>query len=155
MQSPTADRNKTIEGILLTFHLIGKSIHRNMRNRESLPVTRPQLGVLWMTNQEPGLTVSELARRFMTAKSNISEMVERLCRGGLMEKKADDQDQRLVRLHVTEGGRQVLQDAWTLHMEAAQAALAALSDEQLTSVAQSLEVLSEGLNKHCPDGWGD
>ena len=149
------DRNKLIEKILLTFHLIGKGIHRNMRGRESLPVTRPQLGMLWMTSQKPGRTVSELARRFMMAKSNISETVDRLCREGLLEKKADEADQRLVRLHVTEDGQKMLQAAWALHLEAAQAALAALSDEQLAGVAQSLEVLSEALNKNYSGGGDD
>ncbi|HUW64548.1 MAG TPA: MarR family transcriptional regulator [Spirochaetia bacterium] len=154
MPASADDRNKIIERILLDFHLIGKGLHRNIWDRESLPVTRPQLGALWMVNQEPDLTVSELARRFMMAKSNVSGTVDRLCRQGLLEKKADDTDQRLVRLRVTEGGQKVLQAAWTLHLEAAQAALTALGDEQLASVAKSLEVLSEALNKKC-SGGGD
>jgi DNA-binding MarR family transcriptional regulator len=155
MPAAADDRNKMVERILLTFHLVGKGLHRNMRDRESLPVTRPQLGALWMANQEPDLTVSELARRFMMAKSNVSETVDRLCRQGLLEKKADGTDQRLVRLRVTEDGRRMLQAAWTLHLEAARAALASLDDGQLASVAQSLEVLSEALNKNCSGASDD
>jgi len=155
MTNSSEERHRLVERVLLAVHLIGKGLHRNLRSRESLPVSRPQLGLLWMTSRRPGLTVSDLARRFMLAKSNVSEMVERLGRQDLLEKKPDETDQRLVRLYVTEKGRLMLQTAWARHLESAGEALAGLSEGQLAEAARHLETIARSLNQNNPGGGDD
>jgi len=157
MADDTRERHRLVERILLNVHLVGKGLrrHAHAKDRDNLPVHGPQLGVLWMTGKKPGLTVSDLARRFMVAKSNVSEMVDRLYREGLLEKRADEADQRLVRLHVTEKGQALLQAAWAQHLATAREALAGLSDGQLATVAENLELLANALNKNNPGGGDD
>ena len=153
MPTPTATRRKLVEEILTSQHRVQKAFHRYMKRRmDGIPVTFPKLAILGMISQEPGLTVSKLARQFMGAKSNISGMVERLCGEGLLEKRADEADQRLTRIHLTTDGREVLKEFWARHVAAAQEMLAGLSEEQLASVARSLEVLSKALNNSNPGG---
>ncbi|MDA8334704.1 MAG: MarR family transcriptional regulator [Peptococcaceae bacterium] len=156
MPTPTESRRALVERILAIQHRAHKAFHRHMRRRtDGLPLTFPKLAVLGLISERPGLTVSELARRFMGAKSNISEMVERLCREGLLEKRTDEADQRLTRIHLTDGGRELLKEFWARHVAAAQEMLTGLSDEQLASVAQSLEVLAEALNESNSGGGED
>ncbi len=52
--------------------------------------------------KEPGITVSELARRTGFAKSHISKVVENLEKKGWMEKRPDRSDQRLARLFLSQ-----------------------------------------------------
>lgn len=55
--------------------------------------------------EEPGITLSELARRVGAAKSHISTTLEHLVREGYVEKRSDPSDQRIQRLHATEAAR--------------------------------------------------
>lgn len=51
---------------------------------------------------EPGITISELARRTDIAKSHISNTIRELEKREWVEKRADVNDQRLVRLYLTD-----------------------------------------------------
>jgi len=50
---------------------------------------------------EPGITISELARRTGMAKSHISNLVRELEERGWVEKQPDTADQRLLRLYIS------------------------------------------------------
>lgn len=60
---------------------------------------------------EPGITVSELARRTNIAKSHISNTIRDLCERGLVRKETDPADARLIRLYLTPEGKDRLQKA--------------------------------------------
>lgn len=50
---------------------------------------------------EPGITISDLARRTSIAKSHISNIIEELSRRGLVEKRTDPLDHRILRLFLS------------------------------------------------------
>lgn len=52
----------------------------------------------------PGLTVSELARKAGLVKSGVSKMIDHAAGQGLVEKRPDPEDQRLLRLFLTDRG---------------------------------------------------
>ena len=51
--------------------------------------------------REPGITVSELARRVALVKSYVSRSVDLLVHRGYVRKEPDPLDQRLIRLYAT------------------------------------------------------
>lgn len=57
--------------------------------------------ILRQVHREPGLTVSELARKTETAKSHVSRTIDILNRKRYVEKRSDPQDQRVVRIYPT------------------------------------------------------
>jgi len=147
MPNATETRYRLIESIVGDLHRIHKSLHRYIGwGLQGLPVTPAQALVLRMIKRQPGTTVSEMARRGMMTKSNISVLVDRLCREGLLEKKADQTDQRLTRLYLTAGGQKILAEIAARHMTTTRAALAGLNDEQLARVADSMQLLLRTLN---------
>jgi len=58
------------------------------------------MSIIREIRSEPGITISELARRTGIAKSHISNMVRDLEGRGWGEKRPDDKDQRLLRLFI-------------------------------------------------------
>lgn len=54
--------------------------------------------------RESGLSVSELARRAGVVKSGVSKLVDQLSQMGFVEKRPDPDDQRLLRICLTEQG---------------------------------------------------
>ncbi|MGB9847163.1 MAG: MarR family winged helix-turn-helix transcriptional regulator [Desulfotomaculales bacterium] len=73
---------------------------RGVLDGYKLPVAA--MTVLKMIREEPGITVSELARRTGFAKSNVSNMIDWLGRQGWVEKRTDRADQRILRLYLTD-----------------------------------------------------
>lgn len=59
---------------------------------------------------EPGITISELARRSGIVKSHVSGMVEQGIALGRIEKRKDPADQRVVRLYVSESAMKPCQE---------------------------------------------
>lgn len=66
------------------------------------------VAVLRQIDHEPGVTVSELARRSGIVKSHVSRTIEDLVQRGYVEKRPDPADQRLQRLHLTPAARDLL-----------------------------------------------
>jgi MarR family transcriptional regulator, organic hydroperoxide resistance regulator len=60
------------------------------------------LEVLWAND---GLTPSEVARRLRLATPTVVKMATRMQAAGLLTRRPDESDARLVRLHLTERGR--------------------------------------------------
>jgi DNA-binding MarR family transcriptional regulator len=69
---------------------------------------------------EPGLTQGELAERLGIEPPTLTRALNRLERAGLVERRPDDVDGRLVRIHLTTTGcaqREPIHRAWE-HLEA-------------------------------------
>lgn len=95
---------------------------------------------------QPGCTISQLARQLGLAKSHVSTTVEQLVAAGLVEKRSDSCDHRLVRIfptsrsmaHFTAIDQQVERH---LH-----AALSAIPAEQIDAMIAGLEALRATLS---------
>jgi DNA-binding MarR family transcriptional regulator len=71
-----------------------------------LPLTT--IAILREIGREPGLSVSALGRRTGLSKGYVSSVVDQMCADDLLEKKADTEDQRCVRIDLTGGGEELL-----------------------------------------------
>lgn len=60
--------------------------------------------VLW---HEEGMTQSELADRLRVRPSTITKMLQRLTEAGFVERRRDSQDQRVLRVYLTEAGYEI------------------------------------------------
>lgn len=64
-----------------------------------------QLPLLAIVNERDGLPQSELAKALHVSPPAISSLLKRLERGGWIERRRDERDQRIWRVFVTEKGR--------------------------------------------------
>lgn len=77
--------------------LARKEFDRRVRD---LGITRSQWLVLMHLARQPGCTQSELAEAMQMQKITVSRHVERLLRGGWIERRDDPDDARAYRLHL-------------------------------------------------------
>lgn len=68
------------------------------------------LGVLRVLLEHDGLKASEVAARGGSSPGTLTAVVNSLVREGYAERRPDEKDRRVVRLHVTEKGRKASQD---------------------------------------------
>jgi DNA-binding MarR family transcriptional regulator len=74
-----------------------------------LDVTLPQFSVLTMVHAYPGVSGAELARLTLLTAQTINLIVKNLERDGLIVKTPDDVHGRIIRIEITEKGRQLRQ----------------------------------------------
>ena len=106
------------------------------------------LGILMSLWQEDGLRAVELSRRAGLEPSTITGLLDRMERDGLAERRADPEDRRALRIHLTERGRQARDavEAVVLHTMADNTR--DISDDELERLKATLrKVLA---NAHAP-----
>ena len=74
--------------------------------RQEFDVTLPRFDVLSQLDRAPeGLTMGALSRRLMVTNGNVTGLVARLIREGLVERRVDAADRRSARVRLTPAGR--------------------------------------------------
>jgi MarR family transcriptional regulator, organic hydroperoxide resistance regulator len=85
-----------------TFYRVQRRIVMTLSEHD---VTLPQFDVLATLRFSEGVTQQELAARLLVTKGNVCGVLDRLEAMGCVERRADPQDKRANRLHLTTTGR--------------------------------------------------
>ncbi|MGE5380916.1 MAG: MarR family winged helix-turn-helix transcriptional regulator [Methylocystaceae bacterium] len=98
-------------------------------------------------DNDPGVTISELARRTGIAKSHISNTISELEKRGWVEKKEDAADQRLFHLHLTPTGGGYLSQVRTDVRKRINELAADVPKEQALAVIEGLSYIKSALDR--------
>lgn len=119
------------------------------RMTRQVGVTGQQRLVIRLIGRHPAITPGELARRMHLHPSTLTEILERLERGGLVKRQRDAADGRQVRLTLSAGGRR-LDRSTAGTIEAAIAhALATVKEADLEAAGRVHATLTAGLHGIC------
>ena len=133
------------------FHGINRTMGRRVADQiklADLPVGTHL--VLHAIHDRPGLTVSELSRAVGQAKSRTSVIVDWLAERGVVEKRPDPDDQRLVRVYATPRVEEIWRDMHRMMEEMMAALLADLDADQRASLVAGLRRLRDAAQRK---GW--
>ena len=91
--------------LLTCSTMIEAAIRRRLRQR--FGVTLPRFDLMAQLEKSPeGLTLGELSRRMMVSNGNVTGLVERLSRDGLVERRANSADGRSALVALTAAGHE-------------------------------------------------
>jgi DNA-binding MarR family transcriptional regulator len=100
--------------LLASANLIEVEVRQRLR--EQFATTLPRFDLLAQLERvEDGLLLGELSRRMMVSNGNVTALVERLVRSGLIERNVLEADRRAVRVRLTEKGRRVFGEMAAAH----------------------------------------
>src|SRR5690348_9792342 len=100
------------------------------------------LEVLW---ERDGLSPGELAGRLQVSTPTVVNTATRMAKDGLIERRADPEDRRLVRLYLTEKARAARTPIEDARRRLADHALATLSDEERRTLGVALQKIIEQM----------
>lgn len=127
---------------LKDFRIIFNSVKKHFKQiEEQCGVSSSQLWVLWELQKTPGLKVSELAGKLAIHQSTASNLIEKASRKALISKRREDEDQRVVRLYLTEAGQEIVMKAPGSPRGVLTEAIDQLSIQDLVQLQSSLEIL--------------
>ena len=109
-------------------------------------VTPPQWGVLVALWEQDGLPLSELAKRSYFDGPTMTGIVDRLESAGLVTRRRDSQDRRVISVYLTDAGRDLEKVLPPLADETNVEAVAGLTDEQLAQFSDMLRKVIQNLS---------
>ena len=128
-----------------------REVNRTLRERLMRAASGTQrslaaLSLLRALDREPGISLSELARRRYMPKSLVSMLIADLSADGLVRKGGDPADQRLVRLSLTAAGAKELEHWRATYRSIAADAVGRMDPEDADDLWSGIRALRDALN---------
>lgn len=127
------------DAVLRQFRVIFRSVKKHFQVIEKqCGIGGSQLWALATVSARPGIRVTELARQLSIHQSTASNLIEQMTRLDLLRRERDTVDQRVVRLHATARGAELLTRAPQPLTGVLPDALAQLDATELAALQASL-----------------
>jgi DNA-binding MarR family transcriptional regulator len=120
--------------------------------REALAgdLTLPRMELLDQLGQQDGRSLAALARAMQLTAANLTGLVDRAEREGLVERRDDPSDRRAARVHLTRRGRRLHAEALARQTRRIEEVFAVLAPRELESLATLLARLDGALAARAP-----
>ena len=122
-------------------------------------MTRAQWGILIHLQRRPGLSQKELSTILEVEPISVARLVDRLSRAGLVERRADDRDRRVWRLHLLPGAAPLISEIDRNRRELSEFISAGLTATERETVKDALKKMKTNLlfelHPACPAKSGE
>jgi DNA-binding MarR family transcriptional regulator len=127
---------------LLSCHsvMLGE-LRRELEDR----ITLARFDLLASLNREDGQTLASLSRALLVTAGNLTGLVDRAERDGVVERRPDPADRRLARVWLTDSGRALIRELLPLHSRQVHELLRGLPAQERQDLRRLLGVLREHL----------
>lgn len=137
-------REELPDHILSIFPLFRHKLHR--RHPKSV-IPRQQMDVLHKIKFHPGKPMSFYCEKAVISRPNMTKVVNQLIDGGMVERKRDPDDRRIVTLDITEKGEKVVKAFFKDLKEQIYEATKVLSDEDVDALINSFVTIKTIFEK--------
>ncbi|MBX3169056.1 MAG: MarR family transcriptional regulator [Candidatus Eremiobacteraeota bacterium] len=141
-EEPEAVRLRTWVQLARTFYRIEQSISARLAEKE---LTMAQFDVLATLRYSEGVTQKELAELLLVTKGNVVGLLDRLQKLDLVERRADPDDGRANRIHLTARGRRKLESVLPVHDRLVLRTLDCLDQQEVGTLRRLLKSLEQAL----------
>ncbi len=116
-----------------------------VRRRLADECTMPRFDLLANLHREDGQTLAALSRRMLVTAGNLTGLVDRAERDGMVQRKPDASDRRLSRVHLTAKGRELVEALLPAHAQRVADLLSSLDAAERRELRRLLGKLRESL----------
>ncbi|WP_113340165.1 MarR family transcriptional regulator [Rhizobium cremeum] len=117
------------------------------RALSGLDIKPPHLDILVNLYRFEGISQQELARKLLVGRSNMSMLLPQMEKRGLLERRPDPKDKRVLRLYLTESGRELTERAMVIQTDLIEKTLSATPIEDCLAMADNMERLIARLQR--------
>ncbi|WP_047981667.1 MarR family winged helix-turn-helix transcriptional regulator [Ornithinibacillus contaminans] len=126
-------------------HISGAIKQNGRKILNNYPITNPQFIALQWLREEGDLTIGELSAKNGLAFSTTTDLVDRMEKNELVERVRDTNDRRVVRIHVLEKGKQIIEEVILKRQEYLGQVLESFTEEQTSSLIDLLNLLHDQM----------
>lgn len=120
-----------------------------------IDIKPPHLDILVNLYRFEAISQQELARKLLVGRSNMSMLLPQMEKRGLLERRADQRDKRVLRLFLTREGRMLTEKAMVIQTDLIEQMLSATPLEDCTRMAETMERLIQRMLASNVDGDGE
>jgi len=125
-----------------------------VRRKLADATTMPRFDLLANLEREDGQTLAALSRRMLVTAGNLTGLVDRAGRDGVVERRADPRDRRLSRVYLTPKGRELIVELLPKHAEEVGALFEELDPADKRELRRLLGKLRDSLARKLIGGSG-
>jgi len=114
---------------------------------DQIAMHRAQAALLCRLYMEEGLTQSEIAGQLCVQGATVTNMLKRMEEAGLVSRQRDPDDNRLVRVYLTEEGQNKERSIAEQFVKVEQAMFEGLTQEDRASLRRILRQVLDNINK--------
>ena len=114
----------------------------------------PQCDVISTLSEQEGITQQQLAQRLYVTKGNISGLIDRLAKAGLVERRQSRGDKRSHALYLTDAGKRMAAEGIAIQREFVARSVSGLDEAQLSQFEASIIALRDQIREMTKDGEG-
>jgi DNA-binding MarR family transcriptional regulator len=112
---------------------------------EELGLYQGQPPVLFALWEQEGITHGELAARMNIQPATMTRMLQRMEKAGFIERRADEQDERVSRVYLAEAGRNIKAQVQQVWRQLEAETFAGILEEELPQLRRYLTQLRDNL----------
>ena len=124
------------------YQTCDKVMHRKLAEAG---LTVPQYDLLMSLMKKDGQTQQELAQRLLVVKSNVSSLLTRAERDGLVERRENPEDGRGKVVTLTDTGKRLARRGWKVQAEVVTTMFESMTPREMEQVAQTMNRVRQAL----------
>ncbi|MEZ7170758.1 MarR family winged helix-turn-helix transcriptional regulator [Sporosarcina sp. OR05] len=110
-------------------------------------ITPPQFVALQWLFEHGDMTIGDLSNRMYLAFSTTTDLVDRMENNKLVKRVRDEQDRRVVRIHLLDEGERIIEEVIDKRRKYLGTVLDDFSEEEITQFLQLMTRLHEEMSK--------
>jgi DNA-binding MarR family transcriptional regulator len=114
----------------------------------NLNLTIPQLKSLFLIAREGSMNTKSLAKELGVTPSNVTGIIDRLVRQGLVSRQENPEDRRMLELRVTDKGETILTSLREETISSMSEVLSRMNTEELSWLSRGLASLAKAAEGH-------
>jgi DNA-binding MarR family transcriptional regulator len=139
--------NQISESALLLFPLLRRLVKGDPNDPARVPFKNQSYHVLRMLETKGPLPMSAIGRHLAVAKQNMTKLIDKLINQGLVERRNDPKDRRVVNIVITEKGTVSLKENRLALKKIIRKNLSELGSEDIRSLDSAFQTISAVVSK--------
>lgn len=131
--------------------LMGIVMHRVINRAKGMyqefDLNASQAGILFSLHQSSAMSQKELAESLNMTPPSITSAIQKMEKGGYIRRKADEKDQRVLRLSLTEKGESCIQSVKQVAEQMRKLIFYEMSEEEIQQFRKFLLRINENLER--------
>jgi len=121
--------------------------HKGREILKDYSITTPQFIALQWLLEEGDLTIGELSHKLNLAFSTTTDLIDRMERNKLVERKRDEKDRRVVRIHLLPVGHKIICEVIKMRQIYLSEVLSDVATDKVDMLDELLKILLEKMKK--------
>jgi Transcriptional regulators len=139
--------------------VIKLNFHRAHKLLETIGLHPGQAHLLGVVGHNEGISQNQLAKTLNVKPATVTGMIKKIEKAGLIERKSDEQDQRVLRVYTTKEGKELSLKLKRFYDEIKKDCFKGFTDEELILFRRLLMQMKDNLVKingeECSPGFSE